>query len=509
MKIVTLVENTSESKNLKPEHGLSFYIETKEHKILFDLGPDETFMNNAQKLNIDISEVDVVVISHGHGDHGGGLATFLNHNNKARIYIHKNAFEPHYLKVLFLKIYVGLDTNLQINERIIFVDDFLKIDDELLVFSNVEGSFKGKGNRALIKECGNPDDFIHEQNLIITHPSGITLFTGCSHRGVVNIYRAAHRYVECINTVIGCFHLSNPASLGTESRTLIQQLASQLVEMNTTFYTCHCTGTKVFNQMQNKLQDKLRYLSTGNELYLYEEENKIENYLQESKLIDYNAPNIQRLVNDLELCQMSAYDKISVAYKFIRDDIAFGYNFDDMIPASKILADGFGQCNTKGILFMALLRAVDVPCRLHGFTINKALQKGAMEGIVYKFSPEEIIHSWVEVNYNDKWYNLEGFILDIKYLHSLQNMFSDCTGSFCGYGVATDNFLNPPINWNQNDTYIQDKGIVRDLGIFNSPDEFFRENNQHLSWFKKFLFRHYGRHRMNKNVTKIRNLYRD
>lgn len=61
------------------------------------------------------------------------------------------------------------------------------------------------------------------------------------------------------------------------------------------------------------------------------------------------------------------------------------------------MRDGFGQCNTKGTLFMALLRACGVPCRIHGSTIDKKLQKGAMSGLVYRIAPREIFHSWVEV----------------------------------------------------------------------------------------------------------------
>ena len=70
MKIISLVENTTKSE-LKAKHGLSLYIETKKHKILFDLGPDKTLFENAVKRNIDISKVDTVIISHGHIDHGG------------------------------------------------------------------------------------------------------------------------------------------------------------------------------------------------------------------------------------------------------------------------------------------------------------------------------------------------------------------------------------------------------------------------------------------------------
>ena len=98
--------------------------------------------------------------------------------------------------------------------------------------------------------------------------------------------------------------------------------------------------------------------------------------------------------------------------------------------ASKVLSDGYGQCNTKGTLFMALLRACDIPCRIHGFTIYKKLQRGAMTGIVYHSAPKNILHSWVEVYLENRWYELEGFILDKAYLKQLQNRFTKCTGPF-------------------------------------------------------------------------------
>lgn len=87
MKIISLVENTTKSE-LKAKHGLSLYIETKKHKILFDLGPDKTLFENAVKRNIDISKVDTVIISHGHIDHGGALKSFLEVNSSAK-YMYK------------------------------------------------------------------------------------------------------------------------------------------------------------------------------------------------------------------------------------------------------------------------------------------------------------------------------------------------------------------------------------------------------------------------------------
>ena len=95
MKAIMLVENQSVGE-CKAAHGLSLYIETPDHRLLFDLGPDRTFLENAGKLGVGLEKVDTVIISHGHYDHGGGLEEFLKLNSKARVYIQKNAFEPHY-----------------------------------------------------------------------------------------------------------------------------------------------------------------------------------------------------------------------------------------------------------------------------------------------------------------------------------------------------------------------------------------------------------------------------
>ena len=154
---------------------------------------------------------------------------------------------------------------------------------------------------------------------------------------------------------------------------------------------------------------------------------------------------------------------------------------------------------------MALLRAVDVPCRIHGFTIDKKLQKGAMVGIVYRSAPRNVLHSWVEVFYKDEWYELEAFILDQEYLTHLQEKFKDCHGSFCGYGVAIKDFQHPIIEWNGNNPYIQSEGINQDFGVYDSPDTLYKEHKQEMTIIKEFLYKNVGRHLMNRNVRKIRN----
>ena len=228
-------------------------------------------------------------------------------------------------------------------------------------------------------------------------------------------------------------------------------------------------------------------------------------YLKETKMLDYSNPNIQQLIENRKWLELQEFDRLKSIYNFVRDEILFGYNIDDNIPASKVLKDGFGQCNTKGTLFMALLRACNIPCRVHGFTIDKKLQNGAMTGIVYKNAPQNVFHSWVEVYFEDKWYELEAFILDKKYLNNLQKINSSCSGAFCGYGVAVKDFKNPVIDFNRNNTYIQSEGINQDFGVYDSPDDLLKEHHQQMSPLKAFLYKNLGRHLMNRNVRKIRN----
>ena len=233
--------------------------------------------------------------------------------------------------------------------------------------------------------------------------------------------------------------------------------------------------------------------------------NSMTNYLKETKILNYSDSTIQDLIKNKNWLNLDTVQRVKSIYNFVRDDIAFGYNISDEISATEVLRDGYGQCNTKATLLMALLRATGIPNRIHGFTINKALQKGAISGIWYKLSPKNILHSWVEVYVNDEWYFLEGVILDKEYLSKLQAKNKECKTTFCGYGAYTDNFENPPVEWNLNNTFIQEKGINQDFGLFDTPDEFYAKHEQRLGAFKKFIFRKIVRHRMNKNVKKIRN----
>ena len=225
--------------------------------------------------------------------------------------------------------------------------------------------------------------------------------------------------------------------------------------------------------------------------------------LAATPLLDIHHPDIEALVAARGWRALRPYDRIGAVYDFVRNEIAFGYNAGDELPASRVLADGIGQCNTKSTLLMALLRAVGVRCRFHGFTIDKTLQKGAITGLAYRLAPQRIIHSWVEVSLDGHWVALEGFILDEPYLASLQRRFPQAR-RFCGYGAATPDLSAPGVEWRGQDTYIQKEGIAEDFGVFDSPDGFYARHGSNLSGLKRLVYERVIRHRMNSKVARLR-----
>ena len=273
IKITTLVENTSLSPEYKSKHGLSLYIETTNHKILFDLGSNDLFVENAERLGIDIRTIDTVVISHGHTDHAGALRKFLEINPTAKIYIKESAFDKHYTKVMGIPFYAGADIKLKDNRQFIFTTDSYMIDEELRLFSGIKGRklFSQSNNQLLTKKNHKfvLDSFDHEQYLVIEDENQKVLISGCSHNGIVNIMEEIQRAAsEKFTHVIGGFHLFNPISKKYEKDELIRDVAECLKQYNCKYYTCHCTGPKAYEKMKEIMGERLNYLSTGSRLQI-------------------------------------------------------------------------------------------------------------------------------------------------------------------------------------------------------------------------------------------------
>ncbi|MEG0797287.1 MAG: MBL fold metallo-hydrolase [Acidaminococcaceae bacterium] len=266
MLIKTLVENTALTPEFQTEHGLSLYIETTKHKLLFDVGADALFIENAQKLGVKLSDIDLVIISHGHHDHGGGLAAFLAVNDHACIYYQKGAFEPHFAQTATGgQRFIGLEPQLVTNPRLLAVDGDLVLDEELTLLSNVTGHKYWSGANATLLDANLvPDAFAHEQNLSIKQGTQTILITGCSHTGIINILERFEQHTHhTAAVVIGGFHLYNPGLKQTEPLALIATIAQELALRPTQYYTCHCTGQEAFAQLQARLGSQLQYLATG------------------------------------------------------------------------------------------------------------------------------------------------------------------------------------------------------------------------------------------------------
>ena len=235
----------------------------------------------------------------------------------------------------------------------------------------------------------------------------------------------------------------------------------------------------------------------------YNKGKKMTDYLNETRLLDYMHPRIQLLIRERGWRDLPEFDRIGAAYEFVLNEIKFGYNATDNMPASAILAEGYGQCNTKAILLMALFRALDIPCRFHGFTIHKQLQRGVVPEIVYLITPDNILHSWVDVRHDNRWITLEGFIVDEPVLLALRRKFPTLN-SLCGYGIGTDCLQAPDVGWTGKNTYIQLTGINQDFDLFYDPDPFFDNHAQAFSPFRKWLYQRIIRHWMNSRVEKMR-----
>ncbi len=263
MKIHVLMENTSCSAEYAAEHGLSLLIETGGYCILFDTGASSGFAGNAARMGLDLNMVDAAVLSHGHYDHGGGLSAFLEQNNHAPVWVSPHAFERH-LNAAGKDI--GLDEGLLAREQLCCTPQeiYSLFPGASLYAASVVGIPYGMDSAGMSVEEAwgrRPEDFLHEQYLLLEEQGKRVLFSGCSHRGILNI--AAYFRADVL---VGGFHFMKWDAESDAG--LLERAAEVLMRFPTQYLTGHCTGAMAYSFLKARMGDRLRAISTGQSITL-------------------------------------------------------------------------------------------------------------------------------------------------------------------------------------------------------------------------------------------------
>lgn len=261
MRIVTLIENLVYGQGLVAEHGLSVYIETEHRKILFDTGQSSLFLQNAQRLGVEIEDIDSLVLSHGHYDHTGGLYPFLEKNSKAKVYAKKDVFTPKYHEN---KRFIGTRLNEELlKNRFVPIDSTAKLTEgvfimpEIVIHNYEDTHFQGMYKKVDDKLI--PDEFDDELFLVVKKHDQIHVITACSHRGITNICTTATDYFgQPVGLILGGFHTKNATP--SQYQTIIdyfRQLRPKSIGV------CHCTGVDKYAEMRTDINSEVFYNFTG------------------------------------------------------------------------------------------------------------------------------------------------------------------------------------------------------------------------------------------------------
>ncbi|MFA6939731.1 MAG: MBL fold metallo-hydrolase [Clostridiaceae bacterium] len=272
LKITTLIENNPNiNSKLYNEHGLSLYIEIDEVKILFDTGQSGDFIENAEKLNVDLNNLKYVILSHGHYDHSGGFRKLVDKvKTSYKLVVGKGFFNSKYkLTEEGNYRYIGNSFDEKfVNQNNISIkyieEDIFYITEDIMIFSNFKRSndFELINKKFLIKQDENYvlDNFSDEIVLAVKTVKGLIVIVGCSHIGIVNILETIiERTGMPIYGIIGGTHLIEADQLRLNNTiNFLKEKDIQILGMS------HCTGEKAVEEIKREFGKRFLYNNTGN-----------------------------------------------------------------------------------------------------------------------------------------------------------------------------------------------------------------------------------------------------
>ena len=270
IRLKIIIDNLVFSPGLKAEHGFCMFIETPENRIIFDTGQSSLLVENSLKMGIDLGETTMVVISHGHYDHTGGLLSLLEYIGKdIEVYAHPGIFDRKYSGRDKEKIkYIGIPEEKALYQKLgakfVFVDKPFQIEKNIFIsgqiprlsgFEDVGGAFVRKIGDNFVK-----DDILDDISFIINTGGGNILITGCSHSGLLNTIDNAQNITGLneFKLICGGFHLANKGNGYVMD--LIKHLEEKEFEA---IAPAHCTGTDATCLIKNNFGQKVLECSTG------------------------------------------------------------------------------------------------------------------------------------------------------------------------------------------------------------------------------------------------------
>ena len=273
MRLVVLIEN-KENDGLKFEHGLSIYLEYNDKKYLLDTGASEKYADNAEKLGVDLREIDMAFLSHSHYDHSGGFLKLFEMNPAVEVYLQEEAKVPTYKKVGMSYKYIGIPKGLLENyqRRFKYLEHDCCVDSGVWVLQHKTGNLSERGKKMhlyrKLKKTFMPDDFSHEQTLIFSMQNGLVVLNSCSHAGADTIIKEVKKTFPSkkILALIGGFHLKDyTGEANTEyMKEEIIHLGDELLKLDVErIITGHCTGMPAYRLLKEILGSRLLYMETG------------------------------------------------------------------------------------------------------------------------------------------------------------------------------------------------------------------------------------------------------